>query len=120
MPTHNQFTPSTTATIPITGSIPIPIALPAVDASNPAVLLQNVGVGVLTLFAGTSNGGPIANAPGAITLREGEARMFVSNPGFGSSTIATAQAAGGGGSLQFSRGTATPVWLFAAAATVVI
>jgi hypothetical protein len=118
--THNSFTPSTTTTIPINGAIPIPITLPAIDASNPAVLLQNLGTGNLTILAGTSSGGPIANAPGAIVLREGEAKMLLNSLGFGGATVATAQSASGGGMLAFSRGTATPVWLFAAAATVVI
>ena len=118
--THNSFTPSTTTTIPITGSISIPITLPAIDGNNPAVLLQNAGVGTLTLFAGTSSGGPIANAPGAIVLREGEAKLLVNNPGFGGSTVASAQSSSGGGQLQFSRGSVTQLWLFSAAATTVI
>ena len=118
--THNSFTPSTSVTIPVTGSVPISITLPAIDASNPAVLLQNAGVGNLTLFAGTSSGGPIANAPGAIVLREGEAKLLTNFAGLGGSTIATAQASSGAGMLQFSRGAVTPVWLFSAAATTVI
>lgn len=118
--THQSFTPAASTTFTGTGTIPTPIALPAVDSGNPAVMLQNLGPGTIFVFAGKSNGGPIANAPGAIALQEGETQMFATHAGLGGSTVATMHSQSGGGRLQFSRGSVTPLWLFPAAAVAVI
>ncbi len=118
--THNQFTPATSATFAAMGTLPTQIALPPVDPSNTAVLLQNVGGGTLFVFAGWTNGGPIGAAPGVIALQEREQRMLPSTPGFGNSTVATIQSTAGSGQLAFTRGSVTPVWIFPAAVTAVI
>ena len=110
-----SFTPSTGATFQ-SGLIPALFGLPAVDGSNPAVVLRNLGPGVLAVLAGTT-GQPVGGMPGAITLQPGQVVLLASHPGFGAGVVATVQ---GGGRLEFTRGAVADLWMFPAPLAAVI
>ena len=113
--THVSFTPSAAATFQ-SGLIPALFTLPTADGANPAVVLRNLGPGVLAVLAGTT-GQPVGGMPGAITLQPGQTLLLASHPGFGGGAVATVQ---GGGRLEFTRGVLADLWMFPAPSVAVI
>ncbi len=117
MSTHLQFTPSATASLVATGIASV-AALPAPDASNPVVVIQNLGPGVATVAAGALPGQNLFGVYGAMSLPPGASHL-VSSPSLSTASTATVQAMGNA-TLTFQRGQTAPVWLFTAPDAVVM
>lgn len=129
--THVEFTPSTSAVLPVS-QIPAAVALPPVDPANTAVVLRNLSHHMVAIKAGAA-GMAHFQQPGTVTVR-GKAVVLTTDASLANSDAATVMTMGGvpaaldgaakpglegGTGLVFTRGSLRDVWLFAGRDTAV-
>lgn len=130
--THVQFAP--VAAVTLTAShMPQVLRLPVPDPAASAVVLHNLGPGEVAVVPGTCTGS-VFNAPGAITLHDGQV-LLTSHPALIGGDVVTVQTQGGmpmpadempqarsglPAQVIATRGSLTEIWMFTAPATAVI